>query len=92
LSPSHLVGRHKAAFFRALGYTQENWKDLELDLRRFLREEAWEKGATKYGIKYEIHGQINGPTGRSARIVTAWIVLYGEDFWNSSLDPGVPRH
>jgi hypothetical protein len=79
LAPTHLVGRHKAAFFRALGYTQENWKALESDLRRFLREEAREKGNTKYGTKYEIQGQINGPTGRSARIVTAWIVLSGED-------------
>ena len=80
LDPSHIVGRHKAAFFRALGYTQENWKDLESDLRRFLREEAREKGETKYGTKYDIQGQINGPAGRSSRIVTAWIVLHGEDF------------
>jgi hypothetical protein len=57
LAPSHLVGRHKAAFFRALGYTPENWKDLESDLRHFLREEAREKGDTKYGTKYEIHGR-----------------------------------
>jgi hypothetical protein len=79
-SPSHLVGRHKAAYFRVLGHTQEKWKDLELDLRHFLREEAREKGDTKYGTKYEIHGQISGPAGRSARIVTVWIVLHGEDF------------
>jgi hypothetical protein len=80
LAPTFLVGRHKAAFFRALGYTQENWKAFESDLRGFLREEAREKENTKYGTKYEIQGQISGPTGRSARIITAWIVLREEDF------------
>lgn len=34
LSPSHPVGRFKAAFFSSLGYTQEDWKQLEADLRR----------------------------------------------------------
>jgi hypothetical protein len=80
LAPTHLVGRHKAAYFRALGYTQENWKALESDLRRFLREDAREKEITKYGTKFEIQSQIDGPAGRSARIITAWIVLRGEDF------------
>ena len=80
LAPTHLVGRHKAAFFRALGCTQEDWKALESDLRQFLREEAQENGNTKYGTNNEIQGQINGPTGRSTLIITAWIVLSGEDF------------
>jgi len=34
LSPSHPVGRFKAAFFSSLGYTQENWRQFEADLRR----------------------------------------------------------
>jgi len=33
LSPTHQVGRFKAAFFAALGYSQQNWADLEQDLR-----------------------------------------------------------
>jgi hypothetical protein len=32
LSPSHPVGRFKAAVFAALGYTQENWERLRDDL------------------------------------------------------------
>jgi hypothetical protein len=33
LSPSHPVGRFKALLFSSLGYTQENWKQFEADLR-----------------------------------------------------------
>ena len=33
LSPSHPVGRFKAPFFTALGYSQDQWPRLEADLR-----------------------------------------------------------
>ena len=33
LSPIHSIGRFKAAFFKKLGYSAENWKILEQDLR-----------------------------------------------------------
>ncbi len=33
LSRSHPVGRFKAAFFLALGYSPEDWQRLEADLR-----------------------------------------------------------
>jgi len=32
LSAEHPIGRFKARFFRALGYTPENWKRLASDL------------------------------------------------------------
>jgi len=32
LSPVHPVGKLKAAFFGALGYTHESWADLQRDL------------------------------------------------------------
>jgi hypothetical protein len=34
---------------------------------------------TPYGRKYEVRGMITGPSGRSADIVTVWIVLHGQD-------------
>ena len=40
LSRSHPVGRFKAAFFGALGYTQENWAELQQDLLRIATEDA----------------------------------------------------
>lgn len=33
LSPLHLIGRFKAAFFRELGYSVENWNVFEQHLR-----------------------------------------------------------
>ena len=33
LSRSHPVGRFKAVFFQALGYSSERWRQLEADLR-----------------------------------------------------------
>ena len=41
LSPTHPVGRFKARFFAALGYSAERWQELEADLRiQHLTEDA----------------------------------------------------
>src|SRR5690606_25515826 len=79
LSAVHPVGRHKAAFFRSLGYAQRDWGALERDLRTFLHGDAEEMERTDYEAKYEIRGTVTGPNGRSAAIVTAWIVLHDSD-------------
>lgn len=81
LSPEHPVGRHKARFFSALGFDRSAWPALHrvlLDLAR--GGEASEGAATPYGRKYEVHGTIHGPAGRTAEIVTVWIILDAEDF------------
>lgn len=79
LSPVHPIGRHKAAFFQSLGYTQDHPEVLESALRAFLDLDAEEVEETVYGRKYEIRGPITGPDERSATLVTAWIVLHGDD-------------
>lgn len=79
LSPEHPIGRFKAPFFTALGYTREDWRQLE---GAFLQLIAWEEAvpgqASDFGEKYEVRGTIQGPSGRRAEIVTVWIVLAGE--------------
>ena len=80
LSPVHSVGRHKAVFFSALGYQAGEWRILADDLRAFVLGEAEQIEETEFGTKYEVRGEITGPNGRAAAIVTAWIVLRGEDF------------
>jgi len=80
LSPVHTVGRHKAAFFTALGYTQSDWQRLKGDIETSAARDVERVAETDYGIKYEIRATIAGPNGRTAGIVTAWIVLNGEDF------------
>jgi hypothetical protein len=79
LSPTHVLGRHKAAFFRSLGYTSDEWMALERDLRGLLNARADRTEITPYGRKYRIRGPITGPSGITAVIVTVWIVLHGEE-------------
>jgi hypothetical protein len=79
LSSSHPVGRFKAAFFSSLGYTREDWKQLEADLRRqHLTRDAVLCRETSYGRKYEIRGRIRGPAGKAREVVSIWIILVGE--------------
>jgi len=80
LSPSHPVGRFKAPFFAALGYSQEQWPQLEADLRaQLILHDAQPVAASSYGQKYEIRAILIGPSGRSAEVVSIWIILAGED-------------
>jgi hypothetical protein len=79
LSPTHPVGRFKARFFNRLGYTQEQWQRLREDLLAIARsEEAQEGQQSDFGQKYEVHGELSGPS-RTAQIVVVWILLHGEE-------------
>ena len=81
LSYSHPVGRFKAAFFTALGYSAAGWEVLAADLRRHaLNNEAFAIEANEYGRKYEVRGTLSGPAGKTAVVVAVWIVLHGQDF------------
>lgn len=81
LSDSHPVGRFKAAFFVALGYSAAGWNVLAQDLRGHLtRHDAVATELNAFGQKYEVRGSIEGPTGRTAVLVAVWIVLRSEDF------------
>ena len=81
LSRSHPVGRFKAAFFLALGYSPEDWCRLEADLRsQHLSKDARAEERTSYGQKYAIRARLVGPTGDSAEVVSVWVVRTGEEF------------
>lgn len=80
LSLEHPVGRYKAHFFIWLGFTRVRWRDLRDQLQNIaLQEEAEVAERTDYGQKYVVHGTIAGTAGRQAKVLTAWIVLNGED-------------
>jgi len=79
LSSEHLIGRYKAAFFRSLGYRDVDWEALEAGIRELLSGEVDELEATDYGKKYAVTGNLTGPNGRSAAVVSVWIILAGED-------------
>jgi hypothetical protein len=77
LSTLHPVGRFKAPFFASLGYTVANWQRLEQDMLGLAVSGDAEPGReSPYGQKYEIRGTLNGPSGRSARVLTVWIVRF----------------
>lgn len=81
LSDSHPVGRFKAAFFGAMGYSAAEWASLAADLRHHAMDgEAFASEANEYGQKYEVRGRLVGPTGKTANLVALWIVLKGEGF------------
>ncbi|MEE9162591.1 MAG: hypothetical protein V3U35_06420, partial [Candidatus Neomarinimicrobiota bacterium] len=80
LSTAHPVGRFKAHFFASLGYSAENWEQLDTDIRDLIAAaEAHPRVKTEYGQKYEVRGSLTGPGGRRAEIVTVWIILAGEE-------------
>ena len=80
LSPEHPVGRAKARFFGGLGYRREHWAELQEAIVALARTgEATGGAATSFGQKYQVRGTIRGPAGREAAVVTAWIVLRGEE-------------
>jgi len=81
LSQTHPVGRFKAAFFLALGYSPDGWRQLEADLRsQHLSRDAEAGTPNAYGQKYVIRATLVGPAGRAATVVSVWVVRTGEGF------------
>ena len=78
LSSAHPVGQFKAKFFRSLGYTHDNWVRLQSDIRKVLSNDAIVTEHIEYGQKYVVTGILQGPSEKSAKIVTAWIILNEE--------------
>jgi hypothetical protein len=80
LSESHPVGRFKATFFLALGYSVASWQSLAEDLKAHaMFNEAVANPSNDYGQKYEVRGRLEGPNGKAATLVSVWIVLRGEN-------------
>ncbi len=80
LSRTHPVGRYKAAVFAALGFTDDNWEELEAALRKAAVEgDAELDESTPYGEKYRLRSILQGPIGAPSEIVSVWIVRHGDD-------------
>lgn len=75
LSTSHPVGRFKARFFAALGYTAEIWHEFEADLRaQHLTQDAELSESTPAGQLFTIRAILNGPNGQAAVVRSVWFV------------------
>ncbi len=65
----------KSRWLSKLGYTIENWKVLEYDLRKqILSLDVVPTEKTEYGQLYEIKGKLTGPNGTSLSVCTIWII------------------
>ena len=81
LSPTHPVGRFKSVFFAALGFSAGQWsllRDALLELAR--TGDAIPGQVSHFGLKFEIHAILRGPSGRQADVVAVWMVSNGQDF------------
>ena len=80
LSLTHIVGRSKAVFFNNMGYNLENAQVLKKDIMQIIRSNDFvEKVESPYGTKYIVEGNIKGFLGKTALIVTVWIIEKGID-------------
>jgi hypothetical protein len=80
LSASHPVGRFKSVFFRALGFSTNNWEALRDALVNLARSaDAVPGQPSPFGQKFEIHATLRGSSGRLASVVTVWMVSEGQD-------------
>ncbi|MCC7370555.1 MAG: hypothetical protein IT306_19190 [Chloroflexi bacterium] len=81
LNPLHRDGRHKARVFEsALGITLENRALLRQAILAAATEstEAVMRGDNGHGVVYAIRFVLSTEQG-SATVLTAWIILHGED-------------
>ncbi len=80
LSPNHPVGRFKARFFNALGFSTERWPELESALRvQHLTQDAELTEPGPHGQSYAIRAILTGPGGSSATVVSVWHLRNGEE-------------
>ena len=80
LSAAHPIGRFKARFFTALGFTPDRWEELVEALRiQHLTQDGQPAGTTERGQKYTIRAILNGPIGQSAPVVSVWFIPVGGD-------------
>lgn len=75
LSPTHPVGRFKARFFAALGYSAERWQEFEADLRiQHLTQDAKAGESMSEGQVVTIRAILKGPNGQSAVVLSVWFI------------------
>lgn len=79
LSHTHPIGRFKARFFAALGFSADRWAELEGALRsQHLTQDGVLRDSGPHGEAYAIRAILAGPGGQSAPVVSIWFIRVGE--------------
>ena len=80
LNPGHRRGGSKARLLILLGYSAENWQQLEAHLRtQHLPCDVAEIAETDWGMRYEIVAPLVCPSGESVNLRSIWQVDIGTD-------------
>ena len=80
LNPAHPDNGGKAAFFLALGFSHDDWQVLAAAFRTMAENlPVAISMASPHGQKYIVEGNIETPSGKTARVRTVWIVDRGVD-------------
>jgi uncharacterized protein YbjT (DUF2867 family) len=78
LSPTHPVGRHKAAFFARLGFVRGRWQELEAALRAHaVAHDVSRAEDSQFGKRYAVEGPITSPDGRNPGVRSVWFTETG---------------
>ncbi|MBM4276107.1 MAG: hypothetical protein FJ134_16875 [Deltaproteobacteria bacterium] len=79
LADTHPIGRLKAKFFQALGFSKANREELERQLLHIAQTSPVVSVTTSpHGEKFIIDGTLRTPPGTAARVRTIWIIDAGE--------------
>jgi hypothetical protein len=74
LEATHPVGRGKAAFFGALGFSRQDWRALASALGEHPSRNPIERTSqTPFGSKHVVRCTFESPDGRNPCIVTVWM-------------------
>lgn len=78
LAETHLTGRLKAKFFKELGFSKINRKELEQQLLDIAHTSpVMRVVASPHGEKFIIDGALRTPQGTRAAVRTVWIIDTG---------------
>ena len=75
LSQTHAVGKSKAQFFRAHGYSEQTVDRFEHDLLNVVRtNDVQQVAESPHGTIYVVNGILGTPRGTLVGIRTVWII------------------
>jgi hypothetical protein len=79
LNTRHKRGGIKARLLTRFGYSVQNWRRLEVDIRGALETEVDMTRTTEYGMRYEIRMMLQTPLGMPLTVRTIWQIDRGTD-------------
>lgn len=73
------MGKHKAVFFRSIGFNEGNIDLLTKCLLDIVHtNDILNKVVNQFGINYKVDGSFQAPNGSIIRLTTAWTVDAGK--------------